>query len=94
MIKVVARSIAHPEHLEKIIELSKLLVDSSLLEPGCIDYGLFQDINDPNTLTMLETWVNQASLEAHKTSNHVKEIVPQLNALRKEKPIVHVYHPL
>lgn len=94
MIKVVARSIAHPEHIEKIIELSKLLVESSLLEEGCIDYGLFQDINDPNVLTMIETWSDETALENHKSSEHVKAIVPKLNELRKEKSIVHIYQPL
>ena len=94
MIKVIARSIAHPEHLDEIITLSKQLVEASLLESGCVDYGLYQDLSDPNILTMIETWTDENALEIHKTSGHVRAIVPKLNAMRKEKSIVQIYRPL
>lgn len=94
MIKVVAMSIVHPEHLEEAIKLSKLLVESSRMETGCIDYGLYQDVNNPNILTMIETWDNEAALNDHKSTEHVKTIVPKLNELRIEKPSIQIYHPI
>ncbi len=94
MIKVIAMSIVHSEHLEEAIKLSKLLVESSRLEIGCIDYGLYQDISNPNILTMIETWANETTLNDHKSSEHVKTIVPKLNEIRIEKPIVQIYNPI
>ena len=34
-------------------------------EPGCLQYELFQSVQNPDTLVLMERWTDQASLEAH-----------------------------
>ena len=34
-------------------------------EPGCLQYELFQSVNNPDTLVLMERWTDQASLDAH-----------------------------
>ena len=34
-------------------------------EPGCEQYDLFQNTEDPDVLVMVERWSDQASLDAH-----------------------------
>ena len=94
MIKVIAESTAYSEHLEEAIALSRKLVEASLKEPGCLEYGLFQNTENPCQLTMVESWEDEAALKRHKETAHVKEIVPKLNAIREVKSVVKVLRQL
>jgi len=64
MVKVVAKSKVKTNELEKYKELVKFLIDETRKEEGCVSYDLFQDINDPSTLTFIEEWKDE---EAFKT---------------------------
>jgi len=41
-------------------------------EPGCQQYDLFQDTERPDTLVLLEQWVDQATLDAHSERNRAR----------------------
>lgn len=34
-------------------------------EPGCEQYEVFQSLDDPDSLVLLERWQDQAALDAH-----------------------------
>lgn len=36
-----------------------------LHEPGCEQYELFQSVENPDTLVLLERWADQAALDEH-----------------------------
>ncbi|MGL5979200.1 MAG: putative quinol monooxygenase [Erysipelotrichaceae bacterium] len=91
MIKVVAKSKVDIEKLEEILALYQELVAKTREETGCISYDLFQDTKDPSVLTMIETWENQACLEAHFTAEHVLRIVPMIRPYRVEPSALDVY---
>lgn len=38
-------------------------------EPGCEQFDLFQNTEDPDKLLLVERWTNEASLEAHAERN-------------------------
>ena len=54
---------------DSIIEVSKELIDESLLEEGNIDYQLLKPI-DKDTLTFVEKWESLDSLKRHMASPH------------------------
>jgi quinol monooxygenase YgiN len=85
MLKVIAKSYAKADMLDRILELSKEMVEKTVKEEGCIKYELFQDVKDPNVLVIVEEWEDQAALDRHMASEHFKRLVPQMNELR-EKP--------
>jgi len=85
MIKVVAKSFAKPDKLDKILELSAEMVEKTVKEEGCIKYELFQDIKAPEVIVIIEEWESEEALRRHMASEHFRRIVPQLNELR-EKP--------
>lgn len=85
MIKVVAKSYAKGENIEKILELTKEMVENTVKEEGCIKYEFFQDIKDPKVMMIIEEWESEEVLNLHMASEHFKRIIPQLNELR-EKP--------
>ena len=54
---------------DSIIEVSRELIDESLLEEGNIDYQLLQPI-DNDTLTFVEKWKSLDALKRHMASPH------------------------
>lgn len=90
-IKVVAKHYVKPENIEKFVGLCKILVEETLKEEGCIDYGLYQELKDPGILTMLEEWKDEKSLNDHFDSIHFKEIIPVLSEYIEKEAEVNVY---
>ena len=50
---------------------------------GCLAYDLFQDLSCETTLAFLESWEDQAHLDAHMQSEHFKRIAPLLDGLKE-----------
>lgn len=93
MIKVIAKNVFQEDALQKVVALYKELIAESRKEKGCLSYELYQDIENPRIMTMLETWENKASLDAHMASAHFQKIVPQIGRYRLEKD-AHIYTKL
>ena len=70
MLKVVAKNYADPKHLDEILKLSRELVELTRGEPGCVSYGVYQDTEHPELLTMIEEWESREALETHLNSAH------------------------
>ena len=71
--------------------LCKKLVEESLKEEGCIEYGLYQDLENSGILTILEEWKDESSLDKHLNSNHFKEIFPLLSECLEKETEINVY---
>ena len=56
MLKVVAKNYADLNQLDKILSLCRELVEITRGEKGCISYGVYQDAEHPELLTMIEEW--------------------------------------
>lgn len=72
-IRVVAKCHVKPEKVQEFLGLCKKLVDETVKEEGCIEYGLYQELQNPEILTFLEEWRDESSIDAHMKSNHFKE---------------------
>lgn len=58
----------------------------AMREPGCEQYEIFQGVEDPDRLVLLERWVDQAALDAHAQLNLTKPGLPaELRAGRGER---------
>ena len=90
MINVVAKGVFQENAFQTVIALYQELIAETKKEKGCLSYELYQDIDNPCILTMLETWENKAYLDAHSASAHFQRIVPQIGKFRLEKDL-HVY---
>lgn len=94
MIKIVAKQFVKPDQIDSYIELmGKLVAKTRELYTGCIEYGLFQDLNNPKILTIIEEWENQDALDKHMAAVHFKEIVPKLDAFYEKPSDVNFYRP-
>jgi quinol monooxygenase YgiN len=74
-ITVVARwqpaSGAHGDVLALIAELRP----KSLAEPGCLAYEVYQSVDVPRSILLVERYRDQTALDAHKQSAHYQELV-------------------
>lgn len=93
MIKVIAPSIIKENSLSDALQLYKLLVKETIKEQGCISYELFQALDDPNSLTLIEEWEDEEALLFHTKTPHFIELVGKLADYEQELP-VHIYKKL
>lgn len=55
-------------------------------EPGCEQYEVFQSVVDPDRLTLLECWTDQAALDVHAQLNSTRPpLAPELRKGRGER---------
>jgi quinol monooxygenase YgiN len=90
-IRAVAKFHVKPEKIQEFIGLCKKLVEESVKEEGCIGYGLYQELNNPEILTMLEEWRDESSLDEHMKSTHFIELFPLFLACLEKEAEVNVY---
>lgn len=45
-------------------------------EPGCEQFDCFQSVDDPDTVILLERWIDQAALDVHARVNSTRPPPP------------------
>lgn len=71
-VRKIARIQGHPgRHLELHAALAQLERDTRG-EPGCVEFGFFQSISDPDRFVLLEHFVDAAALQAHLQLPHTR----------------------
>jgi quinol monooxygenase YgiN len=48
------------------------MVAASRAEDGCLEYAYAEDVFDPGLIRISEAWRDQAALDAHAASDHIK----------------------
>ncbi len=83
---VVATLEAKAGQLELVKAEAQQLIDLTRIEPGCVEYVLHQDNENPLVLVFIERWESKAALESHIASEHfqafsaaTKQAVASLN---------------
>src|SRR5262245_17115401 len=56
-------------------------------EPGCLQFDVAQDPNNPARLVMLEVYRDEAAVKAHTESQHFKDFRPVVNELVAERKV-------
>ena len=59
--------------IDRIRPEIKKMVDASMQELGCIEYGCSVDATDPNLFRIVERWVDREALKAHFQTAHMAE---------------------
>lgn len=73
------------------MDLCKDLIEETLKEEGCIEYGVYQELGNPEILTMLEEWKDESHLDEHLKSRHFMEIFPLLSKCLEKETEINVY---
>lgn len=77
-IRIVATIIAKNQDIEFVKAAAKAIVEPSNRDEGCIQYELHQDNNNLNTFVFFEIWKNQASLDKHNVTTHLKDFLEKI----------------
>ena len=56
------------------------IAESIRKEPGNLRYQYFQPLDDPETLLLIDSWTDQAAIDAH----HASAMMARLSALREK----------
>jgi quinol monooxygenase YgiN len=84
MLKVIAEDFIQTDRLEIVLPLYRELVEKTKQEPLCLAYDLFVDQKDPGHFVFIETWPDQAALDAHCSTEHFRRLVPLIDAHQKK----------
>jgi quinol monooxygenase YgiN len=76
---VVARIVATPSSVDIVREGLTSLLEPTRAEAGCILYELMQNTADPTDFTFYEEWTDEASLNAHGASAHLRSTFEKLD---------------
>lgn len=93
MLKVIARIEVVPECLEVVLPIQKEAVEVTRKEPGCLEYGLYQNIETPNVLTFVSLWATDEDFEIHAKTPYLAEKGQRLTGMIRSKDI-QFYTPL
>ncbi len=95
MIKVVAKNIIKEEKVSEFIALAKKLVQETVQnDAGCIHYELYQDMSNPQVLTIIEEWENKEALNQHMAAKHFKEATSQFKDFMEKPGEINLYQKL
>jgi quinol monooxygenase YgiN len=75
---VVAIFVAKPGFEQKLEQLFRSVVDTTLREDGCISYQINRDIENPRRFVFTEEWRSQADLDRHLAAPHLKALSEQV----------------
>lgn len=91
MIRVVAKNFIKEGKKEEALAIFRELVELTVSEVGCIEYAIFEDIKNGNTITMLEQWESMEALTGHMNSEHFKRLAPQLGVFMEKEGEINLY---
>lgn len=61
-----------PEKAEAFEALFRAYVEPSRAEPGCIEYHMLRDKEDPSLFVFYEIWASKAALDVHSSLPHMQ----------------------
>jgi quinol monooxygenase YgiN len=66
-----------PEKSEAFQALFSAYVEPSRAEPGCIEYHMLRDQQDPTLFIFYEIWASKAHLDVHSALPHMQRFAEQ-----------------
>lgn len=80
-----------PEQAGAFEALFRAYVEPSRQEPGCIEYHMLRDKEDPSLFVFYEVWADQAAFDAHCALAHMTSFFERrMDFLERDFDIQHV----
>jgi quinol monooxygenase YgiN len=84
MILATLRMNVRSERRSDLLETMRGMLEPVRVERGCLSYRLYEDVEDRNTLVLVEEWKTQTDLESHiRTDNH-RRLMALMDILNKQ----------
>ena len=75
-IRLVVSINAQPGKGAELAQVFKARCADVTQEPGCLQFEVFQSVVNPDQLTLLELWADQAALDVHAKVNATRAPLP------------------
>jgi quinol monooxygenase YgiN len=75
-VRLIIKITAAPGKGSELAKLYKLRCEDIMKEPGCEQFEVFQSVLNPDRLTLLERWRDQAALDVHHKANAIRPSLP------------------
>lgn len=75
-LRLIVTITAAPGKGAQLAQAYKARCTQIMQESGCEQFEVFQSVTDPDRLTLLERWVDQAALDAHAKINETRPPLP------------------
>lgn len=82
LIVVVGQFEVHPDDVEGVAELMRVMMNETVKEHGCHHYAFSRDLSTPHRFQLSELWEDDASLAAHFKTAHMAKYREGLGKLR------------
>jgi quinol monooxygenase YgiN len=63
------------EAVSEVLSALDALTPLTKAEPGCRDFQVFQDADDPTSIVLVEHYADAAAQQAHVQSDHYRELI-------------------
>jgi quinol monooxygenase YgiN len=91
MITIVAKKIIKKDKKQEFENLANKLIEESRKEAGCIEYNLYEDLNNSNMVAFIEHWENEEAVDLHNNTKHFTTLVPELTKFQEGQTEITVY---
>jgi len=72
---------------DEFIGIAKRMVKGSQQEAGNMEYNVYEDLDQANTVAFIEKWKDQAALDQHEKTAHFTDNIGKLKSLCAKPPI-------
>jgi quinol monooxygenase YgiN len=77
MLTVIARYVVGEGHDATVARLLRKNAGASRTEPGCLEFSVYQEIDDPRTFLLYERYTSEDAFQAHRRTPHFQNIIEQ-----------------
>jgi quinol monooxygenase YgiN len=88
MIVTVGRVTTDAQRREELVRVGQAVAQASRAEDGCIDYRIYQDMENPDEFVFVEEWESDEALRRHFATSHVAEFMQAILATLAGPPDV------
>lgn len=88
IVHVVARLVPRPGKAEELATAFQEILTEVRAEPGCLLYDAHESRDTPGVIVMLESWADQAALDAHGRAPALTRLSARFDALLAEPPAI------
>jgi quinol monooxygenase YgiN len=78
---ILAKVFIKPEKVEEFITAAQVIIENTHKEPGCISYQLYQDPIRKTDFIFVESYKDQAAIDAHFAASYFKEFGSKIGGM-------------
>jgi quinol monooxygenase YgiN len=76
--------IVRPEKRSDLLKAVRGMLEPVRVERGCLSYRLYEDVEDRNTLVLVEEWKTQKDLESHIRTDNQRQLIALMDLLSEQ----------